>query len=76
MPHWSPDSERKPEEGDTFTNERGTFRIVTNENTCVTYKNDMNCDYEQEGMQCDITCDAHRFLLLTEINYLTHRLTK
>ncbi len=76
MPLWSPELRHKPKEGDTLKNERGVFRIVTNENSCYVGGSGIKCDHDHPKESCKVDCGVHQFVLLTEINYITHRLTK
>ncbi len=73
MPLWSPESVFEPKEGDAFIAERGTFRIVTDKAACKV--DSLSCDHLPFDCM-RIPCSMHQFILLSEINYLTHRLTK
>ena len=70
MPAWSQDSRCKPKEGDTYTDEHGVFRVVKPD-----YKGCNYCDHFPYA--CTKTgCGEGGFRLLTEINYVTHKLTR
>lgn len=73
MPPSKPVSEFK--EGDKLVNENGEFRVIVE-----TYpgRGCSHCDHKPfscAGIRCAST-DVHGGFLLTEINYITHRLTK
>ena len=57
-------------DGDVFEGEHGVFRVVTPDTGGCN-----KCDHK-EYVCHEIGCGTGDFRLLTEINYLTHRLTK
>lgn len=61
-------------EGDLCTTPLGEFRVVRPDRTYCSA-----CDHPRGGcggIECGGSYGIHGFILLTEINYLTYRLTK
>lgn len=65
-----------PKEGDVFEDDTGKYRVVRNKKGCNTNERPSRLCDRYPGDCTGIPCASNSFILLTEINYLTYRLTK
>jgi len=66
---WLSGPHSAPKEGELVVNQNGTFRVAYCQKGCG------QCDHLKFSC-AGIGCGKYDFILLTEINYITHRLTK
>lgn len=80
-PSNKPGPSSTPKEGDVFEDDTGKYRVMMNKKGCNTNECHTNerpsrlCDH-YPGNCTSIPCASSSFILLTEINYITYRLTK